>query len=215
MDPQEGLSQTWVGIKSSTLCAEIIIICICSFIWQATPTILSLALLKRVNHSLKVNHPSFNYGSSSWYNMTCILEFLDLNSLIQTYGYAAVLLTTVENISSNITWYCGEIEPFNKFRTNLICVECILLKPILTHIRLLRCHLWIFNPGFCKVGYKTHVVQPHTWQLLKIFWQWLKLWPWSYLSIRYSRLHIRDPNVDPYSMDLFTLFKDHCTMCHQ
>ena len=86
------------------------------------PTICSLDLLKFVNRSLEVNHPSSNSESSSWSNMTFILQFLDVNRLIHTSGYAAVILNTVENMSSNTTWYCGEIEPFNKFITNSTCV---------------------------------------------------------------------------------------------
>ena len=66
-----------------------------------------LAFLKCVNCSSAFNHSSYNYGSSYLSNITCILEFLDVTSLIQTSGYVAVLITTVDNMSSNTTWYCG------------------------------------------------------------------------------------------------------------
>ena len=59
------------------------------------PTICSLAFLKRVNCSSAVNYSSLKSGSSSWSNMTFILEFLDMYSLVQTYGYDYVLVTTV------------------------------------------------------------------------------------------------------------------------
>ena len=85
-------------------------------------TIWSLALLKRVNRSSKVNHSLSNYGSSSLYTITLTIKLLDVTSLIQNYGYAAVLIVTLENMSSNTTWYYGEIEPVNKFRTKLTCV---------------------------------------------------------------------------------------------
>ena len=62
------------------------------------PTIFSLALLKHVHRLLAVNHSSSNTGLSSWSNMTCILEFLDVTILIQTSGSTAVLFTTVDNM---------------------------------------------------------------------------------------------------------------------
>ena len=67
------------------------------------PTICSLALLKRVNCSLSVNHSSSNSGSYYWSNMAWIFEFLDVTNLIHTSGSTAVLLITVENMSSNTT----------------------------------------------------------------------------------------------------------------
>ena len=69
----------------------------------AFPTICSLALLKRVNFSSAVNYSSYNYESSSWYNMTWILDFIYVTSLIHTSGSEALLLIIVENISSNTT----------------------------------------------------------------------------------------------------------------
>ena len=96
------------------------------------PTICSLDFLKRVNCSLAVNHSSSNPGSYSWSNMTWIIEFLDMTSLIQNYRSAAVLLTTVQKMSSNKACCCGKIEPVHKFRTKPICVECIIMNPILT-----------------------------------------------------------------------------------
>ena len=86
------------------------------------PTILSLAFPRRVNRSSAFNHSLYNYGSSSWSIMTWIFDFIDTTSLIQTSISTYVLLTTVDNISSNTTWYFGEIEPANRFRTNPTCV---------------------------------------------------------------------------------------------
>ena len=63
------------------------------------PTIHSLDLIKYVNCLAAVNHSSYNYGSSYWSNMACILEFLDMVSLIQTSESEAVILTTVEKMS--------------------------------------------------------------------------------------------------------------------
>ena len=97
-------------------------------------TIYYLSLLKCVNRSLTVNHSSSNSGSSYWSDMTWILEFLDVTSLIQNYGYAAVLITTVYNMSSNTSW------TVYKFITNPTCVECIFLNPILTPFWLLWDH---------------------------------------------------------------------------
>ena len=62
------------------------------------PKICSLDLIKRVYCSSAVNHSSSNSGSSSWSNMTWILELLDMTSLIHIYVSAAVLIITVENM---------------------------------------------------------------------------------------------------------------------
>ena len=86
------------------------------------PTTCSLAFLKFGSLSLEVNHSAFNYRSYSLYNMTCILEFLDVTNLIQTYVYMDAVLTIVDNMSSNTTWYCGEIELVKKFIANPTCV---------------------------------------------------------------------------------------------
>ena len=45
-----------------------------------------------------LDHSSSNSGSSSWYKMTWILEFLDVTSLIHTSGSVDVPLITVENM---------------------------------------------------------------------------------------------------------------------
>ena len=122
------------------------------------PTIFSLDLQKRVDCSSSVKHSSPNSGSSHWSNMTWILVFFDVTSLIQTSRYAAMLLTTIENISSNKTWYCGEIEPVNRFRTNPTRVKCIFSNPILTPIWLPGSHLGIFTPGFWNFGSKIYIL---------------------------------------------------------
>ena len=133
------------------------------------PTIRSLAFLKFVNRSLEVDHLSSKYGLSSWYNMTYILEFLDLAILIQTYGSVDVILIAVHNISSNTTQYCGEIEPVHKVITNPSWFECILMNTILTPLWILVPHLGIFNPGFCYFGSKEYARKPQTWQLLRFY----------------------------------------------
>ena len=51
----------------------------------------------------QLTHSSFNSGSFSWSNMTCILEFLGVTSLIHISVSASVLIITVENMSSNTT----------------------------------------------------------------------------------------------------------------
>ena len=72
-------------------------------------TICSLDFLKHVNRSSAVNHSPSNSGSYYWSNMTWIPELLDVASLIQTSVSVSILITTVDNMSSNTTWYCGEI----------------------------------------------------------------------------------------------------------
>ena len=64
------------------------------------PTIFSLYFLKCVNQSSAVGHPLSNYLSFTWSNITFILNFLDVTSLIHTSGSRGVILTTVYNISS-------------------------------------------------------------------------------------------------------------------
>ena len=71
------------------------------------PTILSLAFQKCVNCSSEVKKSPSKPGSSFWYNMTWILELLDVTSLIHNSVSVDELITTVENISSNTTCYCG------------------------------------------------------------------------------------------------------------
>ena len=87
--------------------------------------------------------------------MTRILDLLDVKSFIQNSGYTAMLLTMIENMSSNATWYCGEIEPVNRFITNPTW--------------LLGYHLVIFNTGYRNFGSKTYVRQPQTLQLLRFY----------------------------------------------
>ena len=130
------------------------------------PKICSLHLLKHVYWSLEVNHLSFKYVSPYWYKMKWILEFIDFTSLIHNYVPEYMLITTVENMSLNITWYCGEIGPVVKFRTYSSCVECIFMNPILTPIWLLGDNLVIFNSGFWNSGSKTYVALTQTWKLL-------------------------------------------------
>ena len=62
--------------------------------------------------------------------MNCIIDLPDATVLIKNYGYAAVLIATVENISSNTIGYYSEIEPFKRYITNTACVELILTNPI-------------------------------------------------------------------------------------
>ena len=135
--------------------------------------------------------------------MTWILEFLDVASLIQTSESTAVLLTTVDNMSSNMTWYFGEIEPVNKFGTNPTCVECILLKAILNHFWLLGAHLGIFTPGLYNFGSKTYAGKPQTWQLIKFSETWsnfnldhisIEYYP-DYMSCILLYIHIACSNV--------------------
>ena len=137
------------------------------------PTIWSLSLIKRTNRSLTVKHLSYNSVSSSWSNMNLIFGSLDRTSLIHTYGYVAMLFTTVENMSSNTTWYCGEIEQVNNFKTNPTYVEFIFLMPMLTPLWILGSHLVIFAPGLCKFGPKTNAGKPQTW-VTQSFWHWIK-----------------------------------------
>ena len=130
-------------------------------------TIRSLAFLKCAYFSLWVNHSSSNSDEYSWYNMTCILDFLDTTSIIQNFRSVSFLISTIENLSPNITSYCDEIYPVNKFRTKTTCIECIFLNPILTPIQLLGFQLRIFSPGFWNFGSKTYFRQPQIWQLLR------------------------------------------------
>ena len=51
------------------------------------PTIRFLALLKHVDCSSAINHPSFNSDQFDCLNMTLVFEFLDRISLIQRFLY--------------------------------------------------------------------------------------------------------------------------------
>ena len=116
---------------------------------------------------------SSNSGLSYWSSLTSTLEFLDAAILIHNYESAAVPITTVDNMSSNTTWYCVEIEPVNRFRSNPTRVEHILINHILTYIKLLGYHLGIFTPGLCNVVSKTAPVN---------FTIWVNVKDWTYIT---------------------------------
>ena len=138
----------------------------CFFATLVLPTIWYLALIKHSDFSSSLNNLLSNSGSSYWDSMTCILDFCGATILIHNYGSVDVILITVENMSSNTTWYCGEIEPVNIFRTKPTCVELILLESIIPPLWLLGDHFRIFTPGFWKFVSKTNVGKIQTWQLL-------------------------------------------------
>ena len=74
----------------------------------------------------------------------------------------AALLFIVETISSNTTWFCGEIELDTRFITNPTSVELIFLNTILNPILILTDRLGIYNPGLCNFDYKTYAGRPKT-----------------------------------------------------
>ena len=93
---------------------------------------------------------------------------MDIASLIQTSGSAAVLLTTVYNTESNIIWNYCNIEPLTMFITNPTCADLNKPKTILIPIWILVSHSRILIPGFCNLSSKVYIRQPPTWKLIRV-----------------------------------------------
>ena len=84
--------------------------------------------------------------SSSSRGILCIRESKSI-SFQKLGGFSSSSMDiTVLNVSSNTTWYCGEILPVYKFKTKGTSLECLGLNPTNTPLRERGCHLGNFFP---------------------------------------------------------------------